>query len=317
MKTAKDFDALPEEGIKTDTPTSPPPVPLGEYLIAKHQKDENRDPDKPLGYPLTKFKTLEDNIDGIQAGFYIIGAETNTGKTAFMTNLFLDILETNKETKGIYFSLDDSKDIIINRFIAIKTRLNLNQIQKRQANEGDAKNITQAYNVLYNLWKEGRLDIKDIAEVSDIGILEEEIKKQADKGLFVFIDGLYNLDIGGKFGGLREENIDRANKVKALVDTYKIPIITTGELRKKQRGEGKNPKPDIHDLMETGKFAYNANLVLLLYADNIEAYKEDAEPMMIMDYAKNKLSYYKGFQKVKFIRAKGIIEETFFTGFDS
>jgi len=291
-----------------------PAVPLGTYLREKHERDNDRDPNKPLGLCLKKFYTLERNIDGIQTGFYIVGADTNTGKTAFLTNLFLDILDANPKAKGIYFSLDDNKDVIINRFIAIKTGLNLNAIQKRQ-NADNITAITNAYSDLFNLFEEGRLDIKDISEVNHINILEREIKKRADANLFVFIDGLYNLDIGGKFSGLREENIDRANKAKALSDTYKIPIITTGELRKKQKGEGKNSTPDVSDLMETGKFAYNANLVLLLYPQDIEKFKQDDEPILVMDYAKNKLSHYKGYQELIFTRAKGIISEKEKTGF--
>lgn len=310
-------EGLKDLRLKELKTKEPSPLLLSDYLKAKHEREKQRDPNKRLGFPLTKFKELEKNIDGIQSGFYIIGAETNVGKTAFLTNLFLDILETSEESKGLYFSFDDNKDIIINRFISIKTGLRLNQIQKRQENKADADNIASAYRYLADMHKAGRLDIKDISEINHIDALEREIKEGADKSLFVFIDGLYNLDIGGKFSGLREENIDRANKVKALVDTYRIPIITTGELRKKQRGEGKNSKLDINDLMETGKFAYNANLVLLLYADDAEKFKTDDEPILKIDYAKNKLSYYKGFQEAVFVRAKGILKEKDTTGFDS
>jgi DNA primase len=298
----------------------PSPLSLSDYLAEKHEREKTRDPNKRLGFPLTKFSELEGNIDGIQAGFYIIGAETNVGKTAFLTNLFLDILKTNKDARGIYFSLDDNKDIIITRFVGIETGLPLNQIQRRQENPRDAEKIAEAYGTLKDLSNAGRLILKDISEVNHIDALELVIRENAGDGLFVFIDGLYNLDIGGDYGGLREENIDRANRIKELVDAYKIPIITTGEIRKDDntRDTKKARKPTVNDLMETGKFAYNANLVLLLFLSNEEKARleelafiqQSPEEIEVMThYAKNKLSHFKGFGKLKFKTSTGAIRE--------
>ena len=303
--------------LKLKEPTS---LFLADYIDAKQGREKDRDPKKILGFPLTKFKSLERNIDGVQAGFYIIGAETNVGKTAFLTNLFLDILKTNKDARGIYFSLDDNKDIIITRFVGIETGLPLNQIQRRQEKQEDAEKIDQAYGTLKDLSNAGRLILKDISEVNHIDALELVIRENAGDGLFVFIDGLYNLDVGGNHGGLREENIDRANRIKELVDAYRIPIITTGEIRKDDntRETKKARKPTVNDLMETGKFAYNANLVLFLFLSNEEKARLEElafiqqSPEEIEDlthYAKNKLSHFKGFGKLKFKTSTGTIKE--------
>ena len=106
----------------------------------------------------------------------------------------------------------------------------------------------------------------------------------------------------------RKENIERANRLKTLADTYKIPLVCTGELRKsKDRREGNKP-PIIDDLMETGKFAYNANLVWLLYSNTQEELKQD-EPLLTLEYVKNKLSDFRGNQTLMFKRATGTMEE--------
>ena len=119
---------------------------------------------------------------------------------------------------------------------------------------------------------------------------------------------LYNLEVGDKFkGGIREENIERARQVKQLVDPHRIPILTTGDLRKKTKEEGKDKAPTVHDLMETGKFAYNANVVWMLYGKT-EDLKSD-EPTLTLEYVKNKLSDYKGIQYLLFKRATGTMSE--------
>ena len=61
--------------------------------------------------------------------------------------------------------------------------------------------------------------------------------------------------------------------------------------------------------METGKFAYNANVVWLLSPDNRDKFKTDEEPLLVLDYAKNKLSGFKGIQKLKLIKSKVRLQE--------
>ena len=285
---------------------------LSHYLLFdKQPREEARDPDKPLGYPLTKFETLSKNIDGIRPGFYIIGAETNVAKTAFLCNLTLDLLETtgNENLTGLYYSLDDNKDVIINRLLGIKADLLLNQVERKQRETADQESLKRAYAELAALSQGQRLFIRDISETNNIEDLQLDIRRKLNRELFVVIDGLYNLDVGEGTGDARRENIERANRLKAIADTYRIPVICTGELRKKERKEGTDKPPTIHDLMETGKFAYNANLVLLLYPEKWEDYDNEDEPVLKMKYAKNKLSHYRLNDRLIFKRNKSQIEE--------
>jgi len=285
---------------------------LGHYLLFdKQPREEARDPDKPLGYPLSKFETLSKNIDGIRPGFYIIGAETTVAKTAFLCNLTLDLLETagNENLTGLYYSLDDSKDVIINRLLSIKTDLLLNQVERKQKVKADQEALKGAYAELATLSQDHRLFIRDVSEINNIEDLQLDIRRKLNRKLFVVIDGLYNLDVGEGAGDTRRENIERANRLKALVDTYKIPVLCTGELRKKERKEGPDKPPTIHDLMETGKFAYNANLVLLLYPEKWEDYDNEDEAVLKMKYAKNKLSHYRLTDRLIFKRNTSRIAE--------
>jgi len=281
---------------------------LGRQLRDKYQKDMSRNPDKPLGYALTKFKKLSDNIDGIRPGFYVVGAETNTGKTAFLCNLTLDLLDSNKDIAGLYFSLDDNRDVILNRFLSILTEVPLDLVQKPQKTEWHKMMLMTGYDALNLLAKEKRLFVRDSSEIESIENLELEIKRRMNRNLFVVIDGLYNLDVGD-IRDQRKEAIEKANKLKNLADIYRIPVICTGELRKKDLKSIVDKAPTVHDLMETGKFAYNANLVLLIYPDNFEAYDREDEPILNLKYAKNKLSHYRRIDSLKFTRNTGQIKE--------
>jgi len=298
------------ETLKTWTVELDPYKNLNEHLERKYTAEMARDPDKLLGYTLTKFDSLAQNTDGIQAGFYVVGAETNVAKTAFLCNLFLDLLDTNEDLTGIYYSLDDNKDVIINRFLSITSRLMLNQVQRKQPNPERQSLLDNAYKYLSNLALTNRLFIRDASEINDVNDLENDIRRKLNRNLFVMVDGLYNLDVGD-IRDSRKENIERANRLKSLGDKYKIPVICTGELRKKERNNSKNKTPSIDDLMETGKFAYNANLVLLLWPVKWEDYDNEDQPLLNMKYAKNKLSHFRGQVRLRFTRAESRIEEWF------
>ena len=131
-------------------------IPLGKFLWDKYDREKLRDADL-LGYRLNKFPQIARNIDGVQPGFYLIGADTNIGKTAFATNLFLDILDSNANVKGIYFSLDDNKNIILNRFLGIESGLPLNKLQRKRDDLNDERLVKHAYEKLITLSNEERL----------------------------------------------------------------------------------------------------------------------------------------------------------------
>ena len=283
-------------------------LPFGEFLSEKFSEECTRDPNARLGHRLRRFPTIERHMDSLQAGFYLIAAHTNVGKTALLTNLFFDALQSNSKTRGLYFSLDDSRSVIVNRLLGVLTGYKINSILRQWdsdvARERLIKRITEAYELLQGYASAGRLDVKDLAELTTMDELERIVRKSAQEGnLVVAIDGLYNLEVPGH-ANLREENIARANRVKSLVDIYEIPVMVTGELRKKASGQSSDSKPSIHDLMESSKYAYNANLVWLLYPG-----VDDEEGKLVLEYEKNKLSSFKGKQLLNFYPAKGLVEE--------
>jgi len=209
----------------------------------------------------------------------------------------------------MYFSLDDSRRYTAYRFLSILSQLHINNIQKPKIDPFNYQKLADARQIFLDLVDSGKLIVKDLGDLTHIDQLHTIITSFGDLSkLVVFVDGLYNLEVTAEGNqGIRIENIERAQKIKQIVDTYKLPFLSTGELRKKMKNEGKKTKPTLHDLMETGKYAYNANVVWLL-----SQYTSD--PIMNVDtlaleFAKNKLSDFKGEQYLLFNRPTGTIKE--------
>ena len=295
--------------------------PLPAFLADKYAKDDARRPGELIGLPLRRFHFLADRMDGIQDGFYIAAAETNIGKTAFLANVFLDALEANATLPGLYVSLDDPKAVIVDRFTAILARLaierapgeaedayarglagvSINALKRNLDGSPRLKDAKRAAADRLTAWASaGRLDIRDITELATGDALERHIRGMARGGRkpFVVIDALFNLDTGSNAGNLREENIERAQFLKKLSDDLEIPIWTTAEIRKASGAQTVKPRqlyspPTTDDIMESSKYAYNANAVFMLYPEEREAFFAEDAPRLVIDVQKNKLSDFK------------------------
>jgi hypothetical protein len=296
LKTLNDI-----EDIKNQLGDNRRILSFKEFLLRKYDMDSRRLPGL-LGYPLGKFRQLAKNIDGVQPGFYLISALTNIGKTAFLCSLALDMIETNPGVKVLYFSLDDGREVITNRLVANITQRSINSIQKSKFIKENPE-INEAYKHLYN----SNLEVFDIEEIPNIIEFETKIRLayKENQELVIFLDGLYNLDTLDKVFSAREANIIRANKIKKIVDSYNIPIIMTGELVKNING-----RPTLQNVMESGKYIYNANLVLFLHSPEQEI-NDKIQPILNLEliYAKNKLGSFKGINKLIFDKSCSIMYE--------
>jgi replicative DNA helicase len=305
---------------------------------------DSREAGVKLGYELDRFDELADKLDGIQPGLYITAADTNIGKTAFLANLFLDALQANPNLNGLYITLDDSVSSIINRFLTIFTRFNLEKIPKK--NDKDSKHNRRlalcqinrlkikidrnkkplffdaretARRELDRLAATGRMDIKELSDFdfkNIMGAIEGYIRSKTarNKEFFIAIDALYNLPVGSDSNDPRMQNITRADQLQDLSKEFDIPILTTAELRKPPnlRFKPRDSKniPTLNDIMESGKYAYNADAVFMLYPENFEKFKSESEPVLIADVQKNKLSDFTGQLHYKFVKYSAFLEST-------
>ena len=205
----------------------------------------------------------------------------------------------------MYFSLDDNKNTIVNRFLSILSHIPINQVQRRQKVEGFTNSLDVAYQRLRGWASEERLFVRDASEIQHFGDLELAIKQRMQKDLFVVIDDLHNLEIGSS-GRAKEETSERVNKIKALSSVHDIPIMCSAELGK---GNGTIRQPSVFDIKEPGRLASNANVVLLLFPEDGDQYEQSEEPILKLHYAKNKLSNYRKADTLKFFRQTSRIVE--------
>ncbi len=290
--------------VKLEKGSIKPAQSLGEFFRRQFEIEMERAPDMPLGYKLKKFPGITKNLDGIQPGFYVIGGCPDVGKTALMTNLLLDLLSSNPETRGIYFSFDENRELIRSRLMSVWTEIPRNKVRRGHDSPMIYAKKKRADNELMKFVVSRRLDIKDLSEISDMDELEMEVRQRAGDDFLVFIDGLNNL----RTGDLALEQVDRANRIKQWVDTYRIPVFCTVNLMK-PAGNGR--EPNLADVMEIGNYSNAASVVFFLIENQQD--KADREPddpvSLTLRFKKNKLSDFKGDVRLTLMPNTGVIVE--------
>ena len=284
---------------------------------------EDRAWNKKEGYKTPNFNSLTTGLEGWDSGLYIFAGLANHGKTAAMINILEDmVMHEENKLFGVYYSLDDSKNKVIPRIVAMRESLPISLITKPgryqkmiQENHPDAVHIAQQLDKrtegINRLKSESNkmivLDSQDIKSDKDLRQSISQIYnyvKSLDEemNIVVAVDGLKDIN----FTDMKlteNEKVDAASKfLKDISVELDIVVMSTMHLRKLNG----NRRPTTEDLKDSNRLEYESDVIFLVYNDvsrNKEAAKvysrsglEDGpkQPILELDWAKNKISSYKG-----------------------
>ncbi len=255
---------------------------------------------------------------------YCVGeALTVTHNTALALTLMMDYcLNPDNKLYGIYFSLDDTKEEVIPRVIASKEIIPISVVSKPTryqeiVDEGGEegykysemlKKRTEGLEFLKS--KKNQFRIVDGTKIENgEQILDFCKKAQAyvksfdpDNNIIVCIDSLMDIRWATKnFQTDKQINDYTAKEVKRwAAEELKVPVFGTLHLRKIEQ----NRRPNIGDVKESGRYAYEASTLFVVHNDMsrnkqnsaIFSVSPDNEkiPIIEIDWAKNKKSSYKG-----------------------
>lgn len=304
-----------------------------ETTIEEIEEFEIYSKNKSEGYKVPGFKTVEDKLEGLESGLYLFAAESNVGKSAVMMNMLFDIATCNKNSLyGLYYTLDDSKNEIIPRVLAMTHEFPIsvaskpvrfeNIIAKGQDNTGAVEEYLDKREDAIEALKEQNENFKiiDSNTVRYAEDIYDHIKKVSiflkyyDKKPIIAIDALNDIRFRDKnFSSERERNDHIARTIKEWTVEFDVIIFGSIHLRKLNA----NRRPTLDDAKESVEYIYEASVVWLLHNDvskNENAakvfyadqdYDEDEEfekrPIIEFDWAKNKKSSYKGTTFFKFV----------------
>ncbi len=222
------------------------------------------------------------DLDNRTAGFHnsdliLIAARPAMGKSAFALNIAANAA-TKSNTPVAIFSLEMSKEQMVNRILSSEAMVDSNKIRTGKLEDEDWGKIAGTLGPL----SEAQIYIDDTPGISIMEIRAKcrKLKLEKDLGLVV-IDYLQLVQGSGKKGASREQEIAEISRsLKILAKEINVPVIALSQL---SRAPEQRPdhRPMLSDLRESGSIEQDADIVMFLYRDDY--YNEDSEKKNIAE----------------------------------
>ena len=248
-------------------------VPIRQVVMNAMEKIEAaaRSNGTVTGIP-TGFLDLDYRTAGLQpSDLILIAARPSMGKTALMLNLARNVAVKKNLTMAI-FSLEMSKEQLVNRMFSMESNVDGQKIRTGQMNDQEWEQLIESAGVI------GRssLIIDDTPGISIAELRSKCRKYKLEHGLsVVMIDYLQLMTGTGKASDSRQQEIsDISRSLKSLARELSVPVIALSQLSRavEQRPDH---RPMLSDLRESGAIEQDADVVMFIYRD--EYYNHDSE----------------------------------------
>ncbi len=252
--------------------------PISEVLVTAIDKIQDLSKNKGgvTGLP-TGFIDIDNQTAGFQrSDLILIAARPSMGKTAFALNI-AQYLGVNKKMSVAIFSLEMSKEQLINRMICSEALINAQNLRTGNLSNDDWEKLVESIEPISN----SRIYIDDTPGISATELRAKCRKLKLEKGLdAVFIDYL-QLMVSGKRSESRQQEVSEISRtLKAIAREIDAPVIALSQLSRgvEQRHD---KRPMLSDLRESGAIEQDADVVAFLYRD--EYYHADSEEKNIAE----------------------------------
>lgn len=222
---------------------------------------------KPL-----KFKRLYENFDGIPYGgacLTLVGGRPSAGKTALLSSLLMDIVDSDDEACVFYMSIDDTTELMTLKLLAVRSGLSTSQVKNYTKLDQDKKDLIDAAWRWIELHSD-RFIIVDATAGNTYEALEAHvewfIKNTTTKKRIFALDNFHKMRSSsfGRGGKKTEIVSDQSEKLKEITQLHGLHLIMTVELRKL---EGTDSRPTVGDLKDSVQLEYDADVIMLVHND--------------------------------------------------
>ncbi len=220
----------------------------------------------------TGFVDLDRKTSGLQrSDLILIAARPSMGKTAVGLNI-LQSAALKTDASCAIFSLEMSKDQLIQRMLSAESHVELGKIRSGELNEEEWGRIARAMGPL----SQARIYIDDTPGITLNELRAKCRRLKMEKGLdLIMIDYLQLMSGGAGSGDNRQQEISTISRgLKGLAREMNSPVIALSQLSRapEQRADH---RPIMSDLRESGAIEQDADVVMMLYRD--EYYNPDTE----------------------------------------
>jgi replicative DNA helicase len=220
------------------------------------------------------FKELDDLTSGFQKSeFIVIAARPSVGKTAFALNIAQNVAINQRLTVAV-FSLEMSKEALTQRMLCSEARIDSQRLRKGLLRTEEWGPLTTAAGKL----SEANIFIDETPGITDMQLRAKARRIQSRHGLdLVIVDYLQLMSSIRKKEGRTQEISEISRSLKALARELGIPVLALSQLSRAVETRGRDKRPILSDLRESGAIEQDADVVIFLYRDELYNPNSDKE----------------------------------------
>ena len=213
----------------------------------------------------TGFVDVDEMTRGLQAGdLVIVAARPSMGKTSLVLNIAQYVASLGDQVVG-FFSLEMSKESLFLRLLTSEAQIDGHRLMSGAIGGNDYHRISHALEKLNSM----KLFIDDTA---NIGVLEMRAKSrrlQSEHGLsLLVVDYIQLMNGRGRFENRTLELASISRSLKGLAKELNVPIIVLSQLSRAPESRSDH-RPQLSDLRESGALEQDADVVVLIYRDDV------------------------------------------------
>jgi replicative DNA helicase len=223
----------------------------------------------------TGFSGWDKMTSGLQpSNLIIIAGRPSMGKTAFVLNVAEQVAIKDKRPV-VFFSLEMSEQEIGLRLLCSQARINVRSVRDGFLSRKSWPTITNVASQIASAplffdfsTSPSILDIRGSARR-----WAHELKQKGTPLSLIIIDYLQLLHGGGRMESRQQEISEISRSIKGLARELQVPVIALSQLNRRPEDKGREGRPQLSDLRESGALEQDADVVAAIFRE--EVYKRD------------------------------------------
>ena len=220
------------------------------------------------------FRDLDTLTAGMHPGqLIIVAARPAMGKTSMVLNIATHAAMAAQKSV-LFFSLEMPRVELANRMMCAEARVDQSRLRSNMLTQDDMTALTSAASKLFNL----PIYIDDSGDLTLLDLRAKARRKKSEHDLALIVIDYLQLMRASRDGmESREREISEISRgLKSLAKELEVPIVALSQLnRAPETRPGKDRRPQLADLRESGAIEQDADVVMFIYRD--EVYNRDTE----------------------------------------
>ncbi len=215
------------------------------------------------------FERLDHMTAGMHPGdLIIVAGRPGMGKTSFAMNIATNACQSRAErVPVVVFSLEMPKEQLAQRLLCSEAQVDASRMRTGRVLRDDWPKLAQAAGMLSDLplW----LDDTPALSVMELRSKARRLKAEFGLGLVV-VDYLQLMRAGTRTDSREQEISEISRSLKVLAKELEIPVIALSQLnRGVESRAGKDKRPQLSDLRESGAIEQDADTILFIFREEM------------------------------------------------